>query len=72
VKTEVFVSVRGGVVQDVRLGFNAESFPSSTHCYVIDYDRNTHDVVMSIPEYERKHLNNRTWREIERVSASVL
>lgn len=71
IKTEVFVAVRGGVVLSVRLALTPAPI-SSPHCYVVDYDN--HDggsAVEPVVEFERRHLDGRTWREVERASAPV-
>jgi len=78
-KTTIYIAVRGGVVQGVRLGRepgrdNRE--PDTTVCYVVDYD-NYDRARGAAPEFdteeafERSVLDGRTWEEISATSEGV-
>jgi hypothetical protein len=75
-KTTIYIAVRGGVVQGVRLGKvlgrdNRE--PDSTECFVVDYDNYGHDNANHADEeaFERSVLDGRTWEEISATSEGV-
>jgi hypothetical protein len=70
-KTTIYIAVRGGVVQGVRL----DHLPSfSNVCYVVDYDNRDTDAeteAYSEEDYERSVLDGRTWDEIAATSEGV-
>jgi len=75
-KTTIYIAVRGGVVQGIRLGQalgrdNRE--PDTTECFVVDYDNYGHDGVDYADEeaFERSVLDGRTWEEISETSKGV-
>ena len=73
-KTSIYIAVRGGVVQGVRLGRilgrdNRE--PDTTECYVVDYDNRETDAETEFhteEDYERSLLDGKTWEEISETS----
>ena len=76
-KTTIYIAVRGGVVQDVRLGKalgRDNRAVDTTECFVVDYDNYDHG---NAPEFdteeafERSVLSGRTWDEIAATSEGV-
>lgn len=77
-QVEIFIAVSGGVVQGVRA---APKGPHSNpdgefRCYVVDYDNyDTDGCDAPYPgteeDFEREHLDGRTWAEIEATSVGV-
>jgi hypothetical protein len=80
-KIEIFIAVRGGVVQGVRattVPSPKKHTPANTaptyECHVVDYDNHECDRGrdgMTEEEFEREILNGRTWAEIEKISVQV-
>jgi hypothetical protein len=66
-KTQIFIAVRGGVVQGVRASDDCE-------CHVVDYDNYDDDNSAgheSVEAFEQECLDGRTWAEIEKTSKGV-
>ena len=57
--TKVYIAVRGGVVQGVRVRTPTQS----AECVVVDYD-DCDDDFRSDEDFERSRLNGSTWEDL--------
>ena len=75
-KTTIYIAVRGGVVQGVRLDKDRpDDNPNAcVQCYVVDYDNYGHAAGADHQDeeaFEREQLDGRTWDEISETSEGV-